>query len=189
MPAIQLRWTLKQWGLQSRRDRLCLVQLSTGDGNAVLVRIAKGQTSAPNLERMLQDSSVLKLFHFARFDIAILLETLGVMTGPVHCTKIASKIARTYTDQHGLKALARELLDVELSKEQQSTDWGAEELSAAQLEYAANDVLHLHRIRDALDRILEREGRMDLAKSCFEFLPARVRLDLAGWTGRDIFAH
>ena len=176
-------------GLRFGRDRLCLVQLSTGDGNACLVRIAPGQASAPNLSRLLEDRSVLKIFHFARFDVAALMNGLGAATAPIYCTKIASRLARTYTDQHGLKAIARELLDLELVKEQQSTDWGSELLTDAQIEYAANDVLYLHRIKEELDRILLRERRMDLAKACFEFLPTRASLDLAGWSGKDIFAH
>ena len=176
-------------GLRFGRDRLCLVQLSTGDGNASLVRIAPGQASAPNLSSLLEDRSVLKIFHFARFDVAALMNGLGAATAPIYCTKIASRLARTYTDQHGLKAIARELLDLELVKEQQSTDWGSELLTDAQIEYAANDVLYLHRIKEELDRILLRERRMELAKACFEFLPTRASLDLAGWSGKDIFAH
>ena len=176
-------------GLDNRRDRLCLVQLSTGDGSASLVKIGRGQDTAPNLVRILQDRAVLKIFHFARFDIAALHSAFGALTEPVYCTKVASRLARTYTDQHGLKALARELLDLELNKEQQSTDWGSDNLSDAQVEYAANDVLHLHRIKAELDRMLERESRMELARACFDFLPVRARLDVAGWSGKDIFAH
>ena len=176
-------------GLDNRRDRLCLVQLSIGDGTACLVKIDHGQDSAPNLVRLLRNRSVLKIFHFARFDIAALLAAFGALTEPVYCTKVASKLARTYTDQHGLKALAREVLDLDLNKEQQSTDWGSNTLSAAQIEYAANDVLHLHKIKIELDRMLEREGRMDLANACFDFLPVRANLDVAGWAGKDIFAH
>ncbi len=176
-------------GLQPARDRLCLVQLSGGDGNAHLVQILPGQTSAPNLERMLADPDTLKLFHFGRFDIAVLLNRFGVLTRPVYCTKIASRLVRTYTDRHGLKDLVRELLEIDISKQQQSSDWGAAELSTAQLDYAASDVLHLHRLRDALDARLVREGRREMAQACFDFLPERARLDLAGWGEIDIFAH
>lgn len=176
-------------GLNPHRDRLCLVQLSFGDGDAELVQIAKGQTSAPNLVRLLTDPNVLKLFHFARFDLAILAKTFGVMPAPVYCTKIASKLARTYTDRHGLKDLVRELLGVEISKQQQSSDWGAPVLSDAQQAYAASDVLYLHQLKDRLDAMLAREGRAELAQACFEFLPTRARLDLAGWPETDIFAH
>jgi ribonuclease D len=176
-------------GLVNQRDRLCLVQLSKGDGTADLVQIAAGQREAPNLVRLLRDTRVEKLFHYARFDIAILQKTFGIMPGPVYCTKIASKLARTYTDRHGLKDLAGELLNVQISKQQQSSDWGAPELSEAQLAYAASDVLHLHAIRDKLDVMLQREGRLALAIECFAFLPTRVRLDLMGWGETDIFAH
>jgi ribonuclease D len=176
-------------GLVNQRDRLCLVQLSKGDGTADLVQIAAGQREAPNLVRLLRDTRVEKLFHYARFDIAILQTTFGIMPGPVYCTKIASKLARTYTDRHGLKDLAGELLNVQISKQQQSSDWGAPELSEAQLAYAASDVLHLHAIRDKLDVMLQREGRLALAIECFAFLPTRVRLDLMGWGDTDIFAH
>jgi ribonuclease D len=176
-------------GLVDQRDRLCLVQLSKGDGTADLVQIAAGQREAPNLVRLLRDTRVEKLFHYARFDIAILQKTFGIMPGPVYCTKIASKLARTYTDRHGLKDLAGELLNVQISKQQQSSDWGAPELSEAQLAYAASDVLHLHAIRDKLDVMLQREGRLALAIECFAFLPTRVRLDLMGWGETDIFAH
>jgi len=176
-------------GLVNQRDRLCLVQLSKGDGTADLVQIAAGQREAPNLVRLLRDTRVEKLFHYARFDIAILQKTFGIMPGPVYCTKIASKLARTYTDRHGLKDLAGELLNVQISKQQQSSDWGAPELSEAQLAYAASDVLHLHAIRDKLDVMLQREGRLALAIECFAFLPTRVRLDLMGWAETDIFAH
>jgi ribonuclease D len=175
-------------GLNTSRDRLCVVQLSTGDGTADLVQIAAGQTRAPNIEALLADAAVTKLFHYARFDLAILRKTFGVMAGPVYCTKIASKVARTYTDRHGLKDLVRELLGVELSKQQQSSDWGAASLSDAQMSYAASDVLHLHAIRTKLDAILARESRAELAQACFAFLPTRVALDLAGWQG-DIFSH
>ena len=173
-------------GLNPQRDRLCLVQLSRGDGDAELVQIAKGQT---NLERLLNDPKVLKLFHFARFDLAILGQTFGAVPGPVYCTKIASRLVRTYTDRHGLKDLVRELLGVEISKQQQSSDWGAETLSDAQMAYAASDVLYLHQLKARLDVMLAREGRDALAAACFEFLPTRARLDLAGWPETDIFAH
>ena len=176
-------------GLNPFRDRLCLVQLSAGDGNAHLVQVAQGQTSAPNLSRLLTDSNVLKLFHFGRFDIAALYHTFGALAAPVYCTKIASKLVRTFTDRHGLKYLCQDLLDVDISKQQQSSDWGAAELSQAQREYAASDVLYLHRLRMELDRRLAREGRADLAQACFDFLPTRARLDLAGWPEIDIFAH
>ncbi|MER2508174.1 ribonuclease D [Amaricoccus sp.] len=176
-------------GLIPGRDRLCLVQMSGGDGNAHLVQVARDQTAAPNLARMLGDPSVLKLFHFGRFDIAVLLNRFGVLTAPVYCTKIASKLVRTYTDRHGLKDLLREMLEVDISKQQQSSDWGAGTLSAAQMDYAASDVLYLHRLREVLDARLEREGRTGLARACFEFLPRRAELDLAGWPEVDIFAH
>jgi ribonuclease D len=176
-------------GLNPHRDRLCLVQMSRGDGSADVVQIAAGQTRAPNIERILADPKIVKLFHFARFDIAILFKTFGVMAEPVYCTKIASKLVRTYTDRHGLKDLVRELLSVDLSKQQQSSDWGAAALSDAQLTYAASDVLHLHALRDKLDLMLLRENRVDLAKACFDFLPVRARLDLMGWPNTDIFSH
>lgn len=176
-------------GLIPARDRLCLVQLSGGDGNAHLVQIAQGQTEAPNLVRLLANPDQLKLFHFGRFDIAVLLHRFGVLTAPVYCTKIASRLVRTYTDRHGLKDLLREMLEVDISKHQQSSDWGAPELSSAQMEYAASDVLHLHRLRDALAGRLKREGRTALAQACFDFLPHRAALDLAGWDEQDIFAH
>lgn len=176
-------------GLQLGRDRLCLVQLSAGDGNAHLVQLAPGAYAAPHLRRLLADPAVLKLFHFGRFDLAMLAAHLGVMARPVYCTKIASKLARTYTDRHSLKDLCRELLGLDLSKEQQSSDWGAETLSEAQLRYAAADVLHLHALRRRLDAMLAREGRSDLARSCFDFLPVRAALDLGGWAEQDIFAH
>ena len=176
-------------GLNPNRDRLCLVQLSTGDGEANLVQIGRGQTSAPNLVRVLTDPAVTKIFHFARFDLAILQKTFGVRTGPVYCTKIASKLTRTYTDRHGLKDLLRELLGVEISKQQQSSDWAAESLSEAQRAYAASDVLHLHALREKLDTMLAREGRAEIARECFGFLPARAELDLLGWPETDIFAH
>lgn len=176
-------------GLDPNRDRLCVVQLSPGDGSADVVQIAAGQTRAPNLERLLADSSIVKLFHYARFDLAALAKAFGVMPQPVYCTKIASRLARTYTDKHGLKDLAREVLGVDLSKQQQSSDWGAETLTDAQVAYAASDVLHLHALRDKLDAMLAREGRADLAAACFRFLPDRARLDLAGWAEQDIFSH
>lgn len=176
-------------GLNPHRDRLCLVQLSAGDGTAELVQIPQGPARAPNLVRLLADPGVTKLFHFARFDLAVLYHALGVMPGPVYCTKIASRLVRTYTDRHGLKDIARELLGVDLFKQQQSSDWGAATLSEAQLAYAASDVLHLHALRQTLDLLLEREGRRDLARACFDFLPSRARLDLLGWADVDIFAH
>ena len=176
-------------GLNPHRDRLCLVQVSYGDGNAELVQIAKGQTRAPKLEALLADPSVLKLFHFARFDIGVLAKTFGFVPAPVYCTKIASKLVRTYTDRHGLKDLVKEVLGVEISKQQQSSDWGAEALSEAQHAYAASDVLYLHPLKERLDAMLAREGRSDLAAACFDFLPTRARLDLAGWPETDIFAH
>ena len=176
-------------GLDPHRDRLCLVQMSSGDGHCHLVQIAKGQKDAPNLCRMLADPNLLKLFHFGRFDIAALYHSFGTLAEPVYCTKIASRLVRTYTDRHGLKYLLQELIGIDISKQQQQSDWGAEELSAAQLDYAASDVLHLHALRDALDIRLEREGRADLAKACFDFLPTRARLDIAGWPETDIFAH
>jgi ribonuclease D len=176
-------------GLNLKRDRLCVVQLSPGDGTADVVQIAKGQTSAPNLERLLSDPQVTKIFHFGRFDIAQLSNAFGVAIGPVYCTKIASKLCRTYTDRHGLKDLVRELLGVDLSKQQQSSDWAAESLSDAQLAYAASDVLYLHGLRDKLNMMLTREGRMDIAEACFRFLPERARLDLLGWNDQDIFSH
>lgn len=176
-------------GLNPHRDRLCLVQLSFGDGDAELVQIAKGQTSAPNLVRLLTDPNVLKLFHFARFDLAILAKTFGVMPAPVYCTKIASKLTRTYTDRHGLKELVRELANVEISKQQQSSDWGAATLTDAQQAYAASDVLYLHLLKEKLDAMLAREGRTELAQACFDFLPARAQLDISGWPETDIFSH
>lgn len=176
-------------GLHPYRDRLCVVQLSGGDGHAHVVQIAKGQTEAPNLERLLADPAVLKLFHFGRFDISAMYHAFGTLAAPVYCTKIASRLVRTYTDRHGLKALTQELLGVDISKQQQSSDWGAERLTDAQLEYAASDVLYLHALRDVLNGMLAREGRSDLAQSCFDFLPTRAQLDLAGWPETDIFAH
>jgi ribonuclease D len=176
-------------GLDPRRDRLCVVQLSPGDGSADVVQIAVGQTRAPNLERLLADPALVKIFHFARFDLGVLFKTFGVMPAPVYCTKIASRLTRTYTDKHGLKDLSRELLGVDLSKQQQSSDWGADTLTDAQVAYAASDVLHLHALRERLDTMLAREGRTELAAACFGFLPNRVRLDLAGWAREDIFSH
>jgi ribonuclease D len=176
-------------GLDSSRDRLCGVQLSPGDGSADVVQIAAGQTGAPNIQRLLADSSVLKIFHYGRFDMGVLFKAFGVMAEPVYCTKIASRIARTYTDRHGLKDLAREMLGVDLSKQQQSSDWGADTLTDAQVAYAATDVLHLHALMDKLNAMLAREGRADLAKASFRFLPDRVRLDLGGWANEDIFSH
>ena len=176
-------------GLDVNRDRLCVVQLSPGDGSADVVQIAAGQPHAPNIERLLADPAVLKIFHFARFDIGLLAKAFGVMAGPVYCTKIASRLARTYADKHGLKDLAREVLGVDLSKQQQLSDWGADSLSDAQVSYAATDVLYLHALREKLDAMLAREGRAELAAACFRFLPDRARLDLAGWAADDIFAH
>ncbi len=176
-------------GLHPHRDRLCVVQLSAGDGDAHMVQIKLGQTEAPNLCRLLTDPNVLKLFHFGRFDIAAMQNAFGAVTAPVYCTKIASRLIRTYTDRHGLKNLLQELLNVDISKQQQSSDWGADTLTEAQLEYAASDVLYLHRLRDALNERLVREGRMDIAQACFDFLPMRANLDLAGWPDTDIFAH
>jgi ribonuclease D len=176
-------------GLAVGRDRLCVVQVSRGDGTADIVQIGAGQTSATNIERLLADPAIVKLFHYGRFDMAVLHHAFGVMAGPVYCTKIASKIARTYTDRHGLKDLTRELLGVEISKQQQSSDWGAETLSEAQLAYAASDVLHLHALRDKLDAMLKREGRDGLSRAAFAYLPDRVRLDLAGFENMDVFSH
>lgn len=176
-------------GLHPHRDRLCVVQLSGGDGHAHLVQIAKGQTEAPNLCRLLEDPDVLKLFHFGRFDIAAMLNAFGAVTAPVYCTKIASRLVRTYTDRHGLAKLLNERLSIDISKQQQSSDWGAPELTKAQVDYAASDVLYLHQLRDVLNGMLEREGRMEMAQACFDFLPMRAKLDLAGWPETDIFAH
>ena len=176
-------------GLKPGRDRLCLVQLSSGDGTAHIVQLPQGQYTAPNLKSLLLNASVTKLFHFGRFDIAVLQQYLGILCTPVYCTKIASRLTRTFTDRHGLKDLCRDVLGITISKEQQSSDWGADELSEAQLSYAASDVLHLHALRNALDGMLEREGRSEMAAACFRFLPARAELDLAGWPETDIFAH
>ena len=176
-------------GLNPHRDRLCLVQLSGGDGDAHLVQFAPGDYAAPRLKRLLADRDILKLFHFARFDLAMLYHNLGVMAVPVYCTKIASRLARTFTDRHGLRDLCKDLVNIDLSKQQQSSDWGAETLTEEQLRYAASDVLHLHALRVRLDAMLAREGREGLARACFEFLPQRVLLDLGGWSEQDIFAH
>jgi ribonuclease D len=176
-------------GLNPRRDRLCVVQLSAGDGSADVVQMPKGDSTAPNLVKLLTDPKRIKLFHFARFDLAVLSNAFGVMPGPVYCTKIASRIARTYTDKHGLKDLVKELLGQDISKQQQSSDWGADTLTDAQIAYAAADVLHLHALKERLDQMLAREGRAELAESCFGFLPTRARLDLAGFAEEDIFAH
>ncbi len=176
-------------GLKPWRDRLCVVQLSPGDGTVDVVRIAQGQRGAPNLERLFTDSAVPKIFHYARFDVALIRHALGIAVAPIWCTKIASRLVRTYTDRHGLKDLARELLAIDMSKQQQSSDWGAPQLSEAQIEYAASDVLHLHALKDALEARLRREGRLGLAESCFRFLPVRAELDLLGWDDEDIFAH
>jgi len=176
-------------GLNPHRDRLCLVQMSGGDGEAHLVQIEKGQTEAPNLAAMLEDPEVLKLFHFGRFDIAAMYNAFGALAAPVYCTKIASKLVRTYTDRHGLRYLCQELIGVDISKQQQSSDWGAEELTKAQQDYAASDVLYLHKLREILDARIAREGRTEIAQSCFEFLPTRAKLDLAGWPEIDIFSH
>jgi ribonuclease D len=176
-------------GLNPHRDRLCAVQLSAGDGHAHVVQIMAGQKKAPNLVKLLKDRAVVKIFHFARFDVAVLLNSFGVVTGPIYCTKIASRLTRTFTDRHGLKDLVKELTGTELSKQQQSSDWGATQFTEAQLTYAASDVLHLHELRTKLDVMLAREDRTEIAKSCFGFLPTRARLDLLGWPEVDIFAH
>jgi ribonuclease D len=176
-------------GLHPHRDRLCVVQLSNGDGTADVVQIPQGHSDAPNLKKLLGDANVVKIFHFARFDLAALYNAFGVMPSPVYCTKIASRLCRTYTDRHGLKDLVRELLSVDLSKQQQSSDWGSSQLTDAQLTYAASDVLHLHALRERLNVMLVREQRMELAQACFDFLPMRSRLDLQGWDNEDIFAH
>ncbi len=176
-------------GLQPHRDRLCVVQISPGDGTADVIQIAKGQKDAPNLVKLLSDPKITKIFHFGRFDLAVLALTFGVMPRPVFCTKIASKLTRTYTDRHGLKDLCSELIEVNISKQQQSSDWAAEKLSSAQVEYAATDVLYLHRLKAILEKRLVREGRVGIAESCFNFLPSRAELDLLGWPEVDIFAH
>ena len=176
-------------GLNPHRDRLCVVQLSNGDGSADVVQIPKDHTDAPNLKALLANPAVTKIFHYARFDIAVLYQRFGVMAAPLYCTKIASRLTRTYTDRHGLKDLVREVLNVDLSKQQQSSDWGSDSLSEPQLAYAASDVLHLHALRERLDAMLVREGRTALAQACFDFLPTRAKLDLQGWEAEDIFAH
>ncbi|MDK3016915.1 ribonuclease D [Pseudodonghicola flavimaris] len=176
-------------GLNPHRDRLCVIQMSGGDGNAHIVQVAKGQTEAPNICRMLTDPEVLKLFHYGRFDIAAMYNAFGALAAPVYCTKIASRLVRTYTDRHGLKNLTSELIGVDISKQQQMSDWGAETLTAAQLDYAASDVLYLHRLRQELNKRLAREGRSEIAQACFDFLPHRSLLDLEGWPETDIFAH
>jgi ribonuclease D len=176
-------------GLHPHRDRLCVVQLSNGDGSADVVQIPKGHTDAANLKTLLGNPKITKIFHFARFDLAALYNAFGVMPQPAYCTKIASRLTRTYTDRHGLKDLVREVLGIDLSKQQQSSDWGSSALSEAQLSYAASDVLHLHALRERLDAMLAREGRTELARACFEFLPTRAKLDLQGWDTEDIFAH
>lgn len=176
-------------GLQPHRDRLCVVQISPGNGTADVIQIAKGQKDAPNLVKLLSDPKITKIFHFGRFDLAVLALTFGVMPRPVFCTKIASKLTRTYTDRHGLKDLCSELIEVNISKQQQSSDWAAEKLSSAQVEYAATDVLYLHRLKAILEKRLVREGRASIAQSCFDFLPSRAELDLLGWPEVDIFAH
>jgi ribonuclease D len=176
-------------GLNPHRDRLCVVQLSGGDGHAHIVQIEMGQTQAPNLAALLENPDVLKLFHFGRFDIAAMYNAFGVLARPVYCTKIASKLVRTFTDRHGLKYLLQDLVGVDVSKQQQQSDWGSVELTAAQMDYAASDVLYLHRLKDALDMMLAREARVEMAQACFDFLPMRAKLDLAGWPEQDIFAH
>jgi ribonuclease D len=176
-------------GLDPNRDRLCVVQLSPGDGSADVVQIAAGQKKAPNIEKLLADKAILKIFHYARFDLGVLAKAFSVMASPVYCTKIASRLARTYTDKHGLKDLTREVLGIDVSKQQQLSDWGADSLTDAQVAYAATDVLHLHALKEKLDAMLAREGRADLAAACFRFLPDRARLDLAGWADEDIFSH
>jgi ribonuclease D len=176
-------------GLNPLRDRLCVVQLSPGDGSADVIQIPQDASEAPNLVKLLTDPAVTKIFHYARFDVAALQQRFGVVTGPIYCTKIASRLVRTYTDRHGLKELAREMLNIDLSKQQQSSDWGSEKLSDAQLDYAASDVLHLHDLKRHLDRMLRRENRLELAQSCFDFVKTRAALDLQGWQDIDIFAH
>ena len=176
-------------GLNPLRDRLCLIQMSAGDGDCHLVQIAIGQTEAPNLVAMLENPKVLKLFHFGRFDIAAMMNAFGAITAPVYCTKIASKLVRTFTDRHGLKTLLQDMAGIDISKLQQQSDWGAPKLTKAQLDYAASDVLYLHKLRDAFDVMLKREGRSEMAQACFDFLPMRAKLDLAGWSDQDIFSH
>lgn len=176
-------------GLRPQRDRLCLVQLSSGDGTAHLVQLKQGDYAAPNLKKLLADPAVTKLFHFARFDVGVMYKYLGVVTTPIYCTKIASRMARTFTGHHSLKTLCKDLLGVDLDKQQQTTDWGADTLTPEQMNYAASDVLYLHRMKDELDKILAREGRTALAQACFDFLPHRALLDIAGWEDEDIFSH
>ena len=176
-------------GLDPHRDRLCLIQMSDGDGDCHLVQVAIGQTEAPNLVAMLENPDVLKLFHFGRFDIAAMMNAFGAMTAPVYCTKIASRLVRTFTDRHGLKTLLQDMVGIDISKHQQQSDWGAPKLTAAQLDYAASDVLYLHQLRNAFNVILAREGRTEIAQACFDFLPMRAKLDLVGWPETDIFAH
>jgi ribonuclease D len=176
-------------GLNPYRDRLCVVQLSPGDGSADVIKIAQGQTRAPNLEALLTNPAVMKIFHFARFDLGVLHHTFGIDVGPVYCTKVASKLTRTYTDRHGLKDLTRDLIGVDLSKQQQSSDWGADTLTEAQMIYAASDVLYLHELRQKLDVVLAREGRTEIAAACFAFLPTKAKLDLLGWDATDILDH
>ena len=176
-------------GLVARRDKLCVVQLSAGDGNAHLVQMDRGSYDAPNLKALFANPDVTKIFHYARFDVAVIKQYLGVDTHPIYCTKIASKLTRTYTDRHGLKDLIKELLGIELNKQQQSSDWGAHVLSDAQKQYAAQDVIYLHEMKARLDQMLAREGRLGIAKACFDFIPTRAALDLAGWTEEDVFAH
>lgn len=176
-------------GLNPHRDRLCLIQMSGGDGDCHLVQVTPGQTAAPNLCAMLENPDVLKLFHFGRFDIAALLNAFGALAAPVYCTKIASKLVRTYTDRHGLKVLLQDMVGVDISKHQQQSDWGATTLTEAQLDYAASDVLYLHQLKEKFDILLAREGRTEIAQACFDFLPTRARLDLAGWPELDIFSH
>ncbi|MDP2205158.1 MAG: ribonuclease D [Alphaproteobacteria bacterium] len=176
-------------GLRPQRDRLCLVQLSSGDGTAHLVQLKQGQYDAPNLKKLMADTAVTKLFHFARFDVGVMYKYLGVVTTPIYCTKIASRLARTFTGHHSLKTLCKDLLGVDLDKQQQTTDWGADTLTPEQMNYAASDVLYLHRMKDELDKILAREGRSGLAQACFDFLPHRALLDIAGWEDEDIFSH
>jgi ribonuclease D len=176
-------------GLNPHRDRLCVVQLSPGDGSADVIKIAQGQARAPNLEALLTNPAITKIFHFARFDLGVLYHTFGITVAPVYCTKVASKLTRTYTDRHGLKDLTRDLLGIDLSKQQQSSDWGAETLTEAQMAYAASDVLYLHELRQKLDVVLAREGRTEIARACFEFLPTKAKLDLLGWDDTDILDH
>ncbi len=176
-------------GLNPHRDRLCLIQISSGDGDCHLVQVAIGQTEAPNVVAMLENPDVLKLFHYGRFDIAAMMNAFGTTTAPVYCTKIASRLARTFTDRHGLRTLVQEMVGIDISKHQQQSDWGSKQLTKAQLDYAASDVLHLHKLRKAFDAMLRREGRTEIAQACFDFLPMRAKLDLEGWPDTDIFAH